>query len=44
MPKSVRPLKSQGASLDVWIKVTADIGSAVYNAVLTGQALAKGFI
>lgn len=41
--KSIRSLKTQGASLDEWINATTDIGSAANNVTLIGLVLAKGF-
>lgn len=41
--KSIRPLKTQAASLDEWINATTDIGSTANNVTLIGLVLAKGF-
>lgn len=40
--KVIRPLKARLASLDKWIRNTADIGSHTYDATLIVEVISKG--
>lgn len=39
----IRPLKARSAPIDEWIRNTADVGSYVYDATLTGEIVSKSF-